>query len=92
MKSKFEMDDIIMIVMSFIHDMESGIEDDEIHVPFDIMHKINILSESEYDDFINKIYEIANNVFLFKTGELNELNMMHKSIRRIASEEMKEYL
>lgn len=92
MKSKFEMDDIIMIVMSFIHDMESGIEDDEIHVPFDIMHKINILSESEYDDFINKIYEIANNVFLFKTGELNELNMMHKSIRRMASEEMKEYL
>lgn len=92
MKSKFEMDDIIMIVMSFIHDMESGIEDDEIHVPFDIMHKINILSESEYDDFINKIYEIANNVFLFKTGELNELNMMHKSIRRIASEEMREYL
>lgn len=96
MKDKFLLSEVITIVMSFVQSIEKaeiyGIEDDELELPITIDKKINKMDEKTYKDFIDKISYIAEEVYKLKTGELNELNMIHGEIKILAAEEMKDYL
>lgn len=92
MKKLFEMSDIITIVMSFVSDIELEYEGDDLNLPVNIMSKVEKLGDIEYDDFMKKICEISDHIYELKTGELNQLNMMHKEIKKCAQEKVSEYL
>ncbi|NYC31671.1 hypothetical protein [Clostridium saccharobutylicum] len=85
MKDIFTMDEMITIVMAIVDNLEFkelyGLyEDQEINIPRPINEKIENLNQCEYQNFIEKMTEIAEEVMIIKSGELNELNRCHEEI------------
>ena len=95
-KSRFCISEIITIVMSFVENIEKteiyGIEDEQIDLPIAIENRINNMNNKLYKDFVDKISYIAEEVYKLKTGELNQLNMIHGEIKLLALEYLKDYL
>lgn len=95
-KNKFSKSEIISIVMSFVRNIENeqlyGIQDEELDIPYIVKEKINKLQNKDYEDFYNKIDEIAEEVYQYKTNELNELNTIHQEILSLINEKMKDYI
>lgn len=95
-KDKFTINEIIMIVMSFIDDLEKeqlyGIKDEEINLPYYVKYKMDNMSSIEYSDFISIIEDISREAYDMKTGELNELNLIHQQIKIMAEELLKGYI
>lgn len=95
MKKIFSLDDIIVIVNRFLEDFQMedtyGYVMDEEGFPFQIENKLSKLGAFE-DDFMEKVEEIAEEVYALKTGELNELNRIHEEVCRLSKERLGEYL
>ncbi|GAA0116776.1 hypothetical protein [Clostridium senegalense] len=95
MNFKFTINEVITIVMAMLEQLESisefGVEN-EVYFPKPINDKLNSIEDEEYDNFISKAYEIAEEVYLLKSGELNELNFIHEEINNLAQELLKEYI
>ena len=89
----FEIKDIITIVLASVEEIESkalyGIEE-EAYLPAPIKGKLEKVKDSE--KFWSIIDEITEEIYEGKTGELNNLNVMHNEINYLASEKLKEYL
>lgn len=85
MKDIFTIDEMITIVMAIVDNLEFkelyGLyEDQEINLPRPLNEKIESLNECEYQNFMEKMTEIAEEVMPIKSGELNELNRCHEEI------------
>ena len=95
-ENRFSISEIITIVMSFVHSIEKteiyGIEDDELDLPLTLKDNMNKIDEKHYKEFIDKISYIAEEVYKLKTGELNELNMIHAEIKVLAVDNLIDYL
>lgn len=95
MNFKFTISEVITIVMAMLEQLESinefGVEN-EVYFPKPINDKLNSIEDEEYDNFISKAYEIADKVYLLKSGELNELNFIHEEVNSLAQELLKEYI
>lgn len=92
----FSISEIIAIVMNKIEENEAvllyGINDFENDLPISIEKKIENMSSERLIDFKEKIEEIAEEVLLIKTGELNELNRCHEEIMILSHEMLEDYL
>ena len=93
----FTMKEIIIIVMTIIEELEVaetyGQElADEMYFPKPILDKLNSLSGNEYEYLLNKATTLAENVFIYKSGELNELNSMHNEITILANRVLEPYI
>lgn len=98
MKRKiFTMKEITSIVMALLEEIEAskiyGEElEDEIYFPKPILDKLESLSGSEYEDLLSKATTIAEEVCIYKSGELNELNSMHQEISFLANSILEDYI
>ena len=94
--SKFNINEIITIVMAMIEDIKNeliyGIESDELNIPNNISEKIDNLDDIECEKFFYLIGEISSKVYNLKNGELHELNVIHKEIIEFSSVYLKEYM
>lgn len=93
----FTITEIIKIIMELVDKLEAyelyGFEDEsELHSLKYLECKLEKLSHKEYDDFLCKCSEIAEEVLSMKTGELNELNQCHQEIKFLAKEKLGEFL
>ena len=93
----FTIKEIITIVMAIIEEIEVaqiyGQElADEMYFPKPILDKLNSLSGNEYECLLSKLSLIAENVFIYKSGELNELNSIHKEIILLANSTLEAYI
>lgn len=96
-KTKFTINEIISIIMEAVDKLEAyeiyGLNDDgEFNIPKPIVHKVESLNESDYEDFMNKISYIAEEILPIKSGELNELNHCHEEIAFIAKDILEMYM
>ena len=96
-KDIFTISEIIVIVMDLTDKLEVfelyGFEDEsELHIPKPLNDKLESLTSDDYDDFLCKCSEIAEEILSIKTGELNELNHCHQEIAFLAKNRVKEYL
>lgn len=78
MTNIFTYNDIISIVMEEVLHIEEkvlyNIENDEYNYSKEVIEKINLLNEEEYNEFNKEIEKIAGLIITIKNGELNELN------------------
>ena len=93
----FTIKEIITIVMTIIEEIEVaetyGQElADEIYFPKPILDKLDSLSSNDYEYLLSKTTIIAENVFVYKSGELNELNSMHNEITILANRVLEPYI
>ncbi|MBN1037999.1 hypothetical protein DVW12_04635 [Clostridium botulinum] len=93
----FTISEIIAIVMDLVDKLEAyelyGFEGtSELHIPKPINDKLESLESNNYDDFLCKCSEIAEEILFIKTGELNELNNCHQEINFLADKKLKEYI
>lgn len=96
-KNMFSINEIISIVMTIVEDLSAreiygASLDDELYFPKPIIEKLNSLTTSQYEDLITKASNIAEEVYEYKSGELNELNSLHQEIKLLASELLKDYI
>ena len=91
----FNINDIITIVMEEVRILENkriyNIQEEATY-PFYIYNKIEELDQNELDDFVRIIDNIAEDIILIKSGELNELNKCHEEIIYLAEEYLNSYL
>lgn len=85
MKQKFAINEIITIVMEVVSELELNRyyelqENEELNLPNPINDKIKKLSIQDYECFMEKITEIAEEILFIKNGELNNLNNCHEEI------------
>lgn len=97
MKEIFTINDIITIVMNKVQDLESyglyGLEDEsELNFPKGINDKLESLNGNDYEDFMSKVSDIAEEILSIKSGELNELNFCHQEIVFLAEDTLKMYI
>ncbi|SFC88911.1 hypothetical protein [Clostridium uliginosum] len=93
----FTISEIITIVMDLVDKLKTyelyGFEDEsELHIPKPINDKLESLDFSDYNNFISKCSEIAEEILSIKTGELNELNYCHEQITFLAEDMLKSYI
>ena len=93
----FTIEDIITIVMEKVKEIEGfnllGIQfNEEINLPMPINNKIESLTLDEYDDFINRIKIITEEIIEIKTGELNELNFCYEEIEYLSKDILLDYI
>ena len=93
----FTMKEIITIVMAILEEIEVakiyGQElADEMYFPKPILDKLNSLSGNEYEYLLSKATIIAETVFVYKSGELNELNSIHQEIILLANDILEAYI
>lgn len=93
---KFTINEIITVIMAEVETLEEkikyGIENEEFNIPRGISYKIDNLRGKEYKIFMEKILEIAEEIYVIKESELNVLNNMHREIVFLVEEKLKEYL
>ncbi|GAA0077889.1 hypothetical protein UT300005_22670 [Clostridium sp. CTA-5] len=93
----FTINEIIAIVMDLVDKLEVyqlyGFEDEsELNISKPINDKLKSLDSNNYDDFICKCSEIAEEILSIKTGELNELNYCHQEISFLAENRLNGYI
>ncbi|MBW6409902.1 hypothetical protein [Clostridium weizhouense] len=93
----FTTNEIIAIVMELVDKLEVyqlyGFEDEsDLNIPKPINDKLENLDSNNYDDFICKCLEIAEEILTIKIGELNELNYCHQEISFLAKNRLNEYI
>lgn len=95
-KEAFTINEIISIVMEEVDKLEAykiyGLNDYEFNIPSPISNKLDSLGESDYEDFMNKISYIAEEIVPIKSGELNELNHCHEEITFLAKDILGNYI
>ncbi|HCW53778.1 MAG TPA: hypothetical protein DG753_08590 [Clostridium sp.] len=91
----FNMNEIITIVMAEVEAIEFmemyGLEE-EVEIPKPIESKLLSLDNKDYVEFIEKIEEMAKEVYKLKSGELNELNKCHEEIVRKSENVLSEFI
>ena len=97
MKSKiFDINDIIVIISKMIEDRKNeelyGIEDDILDIPQYISDKIDMLEEDDCEELFSIIDDIVEEVYKLKTGELHELNLIHKEVMILSEEKLYKYI
>ncbi|AOR23105.1 hypothetical protein [Clostridium taeniosporum] len=96
-KDIFTITEVIAIVMDLADKLKVyelyGFEDEsELHITRHLNDKLESLYSVEYDDFLCRCSEIAEDILSIKTGELNELNQCHEEIGFLAKKKLKEFL
>ena len=94
-KDIFNMNEIVTIVMAEVEAIEFmemyGLEE-EVEIPKPIESKLSSLYNKDYVEFIEKIEEMAKEVYKLKSGELNELNKCHEEIVRESENILSEFI
>lgn len=94
-KDIFNMNEIITIVMAEVESIEFmemyGLEE-EFEIPKPIESKLSSLDNKDYIEFIERIEEMAKEVYKLKSGELNELNKCHEEIVRESEKVLSEFI
>lgn len=89
----FEKSEIITIIKGILGELESESQiEEEFYLPNPIEKKIDGFSSNERENFFNICEEIAKSILELKTGELNEINMIHNEIIYLAEEKLYEYM
>lgn len=89
----FKKSEIITIIKEILGDLESEFQiEEEFYLPNPIEKKIDRFSSYERENFFNICDEIAKVVLELKSGELNEINMIHNEIIYLAEEKLYEYM
>lgn len=94
-KLLFTNSEIIIVIKECMVGIEKelhGEQEEDFYLPKPIMDKIDFLSNEDREEFFDNCDEIAKRVLKLKTGELNEINMIHNEIRILANESLKNYL
>lgn len=91
----FSKEEIIIIIKAIISDLENeklGLMEEEFYIPKPIMEKIDFLEDKDRMNFFNSCDDIARNLLILKTGELNEINNLHSEILNLSKDKLKRYL
>lgn len=92
----FDINDIIIIINQMIEDRKNeelyGIEVDILEIPQYINDKLDLLQEDECEELFSIIEEIVEEVYILKSGELHELNLIHKATMILAEEKLDKYI
>ncbi|WP_055070585.1 hypothetical protein [Clostridium massiliamazoniense] len=90
---KFDKLEIIVIIKEFLNDLEnSNSMDDEFYLPNPIEKKIDKMTAEHREEFFNICDDIASSLVELKSGELNEINLLHSEIIRLANLKLKKYI
>ena len=95
--NKFTKNEIISIVMNLVEtknarDVYGDIILDVEYTPKSIDDKLNTYSEKDREFFWNETYTIVDEIYDLKSGELNQLNMMHMEIIYLAEEYLDKFI
>ncbi len=92
----FDINDIIVITMNMIEDLKNenlyGLKEDTLDLPQYISDKLDILDDDSCEELFSIIDEIVSEVYVLKSGELHELNLIHKEIMILAEEKLYKYI
>ncbi|MGL4772740.1 MAG: hypothetical protein ACRC2K_04155 [Clostridium sp.] len=95
-KSIFSVNEMVTIIMGLIEDIEMeekyGVISDEFNFPHGIMVKLNSLGSEDYEYLIDALLEIAREGYELKSGELNQLNNIHREVSSLAELRLGEYI
>lgn len=91
-----DMSDVIIIITKIIEDIQNeklyGVEIDTLEIPQHINDKLDSLEENVCEELFCTIDEIVQEVYDLKSGELHELNLIHKEIMILANEKLYKYI
>lgn len=92
----FDINDIIIIIDKMIEDKINedlyGIEVEILEIPQYIGDKIDKLQENECEELFCIIDEIVEEVYNLKSGELHELNLIHKEIMILSDIKLNKFI
>ncbi|MFR5264676.1 hypothetical protein [Clostridium sp.] len=90
---KFDKTEIIVVIKEILSDLEnSNSIDEEFYLPNPIEKKIDKMIAKHREEFFNICDDIANSLLELKSGELNEINLLHSEIIRLANLKLKKYI
>lgn len=96
MNNIFDISDIIIITRAIMEDLQNeelyGLEEESLSIPQYIEEKINTLEDESCEEFFSIIEDIAKQIYKLKSGELHELNTIHKEIVILAEEKLEKYI
>ena len=95
--NKLTKSEVISIVMNLVDiktakDIYGDIVLDKEYISKNIESKLNSYSEEDRELFWNGIYEIVDEIYDLKSGELNQLNMMHMEIVYLSEEYINDFI
>ncbi|MGL5616537.1 MAG: hypothetical protein ACRDD2_09980 [Sarcina sp.] len=91
----FNKEEIITIIKENIKEIENeylGLGEEEFYLPKPIMVKIDLLEEIERINFFEICDEMAKELIILKTGELNQINNLHSEIVNLAENKLNKYI
>lgn len=91
----FNINEIITIVMEEVRIEENNRMygmNEEGDYPKYICDKFEMLNEEEFEEFMDSIMDITEQILQIKSGELNELNKCHEEIIYLAGKYLNKYI
>lgn len=90
---RFDKLEIIVIIKEFLNDLEnSNSMDNEFYLPNPIEKKIDKMEAEHREEFFYICDSVATSLVELKSGELNEINLLHSEIIRLANLKLKKYI